>query len=135
MRRLAAIALAAASLAAVPAAGAAPAVAVAFGRTGGNIIPFTVTIAGDGSVHAVGPVKAGLTRLSAAPLASLRKLAASIRFATLPAQTNCPRTLPDIASTFVQVGARTVRVHGTCVPRYTKLWAAVSAAVKLSYSY
>jgi len=134
MRRLAAIALAAALLAAVPAAGAAsPSLAFAFGRTGGNIIPFTVTIARDGSVHAVGPVKAGRASLSAAQLAGLRKLAASVRFATLPAQTNCPGTLPDIASTFVQVGARTARVHDTCLPRYTKLWAAVSAAVKLSY--
>ena len=134
MRRLAAIALAAASLAAVPAAGAAPhASAFAFVRTGGNIIPFTVTIAGDGSVHVQGPVKAGRASLSAAQLTSLRKLAASIRFTTLPAQTNCPRTLPDVAATFIRVGGRTVRVHGTCVPRYAKLWAAVGAAVKLSY--
>lgn len=134
MRCLAAISLAVASLAAVPAAGAAPhAGAFAFGRTGGNIIPFAVTIGANGSVQVQGPVKVGRTRLTAAQLASLRKLAASVRFTTLPAQTNCPRTLPDIAATFVQVGGRMVRVHGSCVPRYAKLWAAVGAAVKLSY--
>lgn len=134
MRLLAAIVLAAASLAAVPAAGAVPhAAAFVFGRSGGNIIPFTVTIAGSGSVHVQGPVKAGRTSLNAAQLKSLQRLAASLRFVTLPAQTNCPGTLPDIATTFVQVGGRTVRVHGTCVPRYAKLWAAVGAAVKLSY--
>ena len=132
MRRLVAIALAAASLGAVPAAAAPQAAAFAFGRSGGSIIPFTVTIAGDGSVHIQGPVTAGRTRISAAQLKSLRQLAARVRFATLPAQTNCPRTLPDIATTFLRVGGRTVRVHGGCVPRYAKLWAAVAAAVKLS---
>jgi hypothetical protein len=134
MRRVAATVLAAASLGAVPVAGAAPnAAAFVFGRTGGNIIPFTVTIAGDGSVRVQGPVKVGRTSLSAAQLASLRKLASSVRFTTLPAQTNCPQTMPDMAATFVRVGGRTVRVHGSCVPRYAKLWAAVGAAVKISY--
>jgi len=53
-------------------------------------------------------------------------------FMTLPKATNCVGTLPDVASTFVRVGARTVRVHGECVPRYARLWRALTAAVKLS---
>ena len=35
--------------------------------------------------------------------------------------------LPDVAATFIRVGARTVRVHGACVARYTKLWNALAA--------
>jgi hypothetical protein len=42
------------------------------------------------------------------------------------------RDAPDIAATFVRIGARTVRVHGICVARYAKLLAAFTQAVKLS---
>ena len=123
-------------LAAVVLAGSAAAASqqagFALGRTGGNIRPFTVTIAADGKVSVSGPVQAGRTRLTQAQVAALVKLAADVRFGTLPKTTNCAGTLPDIASTFVRVGARTVRVHETCIPRYTRLWKALTAAVKLS---
>ena len=104
----------------------------AFGRTGGNIRPFTASIAADGRVSVSGPVQAGRMKLSRAQLAALAKLAADVRFATLPKTTNCAGTLPDVASTFVRVGARTVRVHGECLVRYTRLWKALTGAVKLS---
>ena len=104
----------------------------ALGRTGGNIRPFTVSIAADGRVSVSGPVQAGRTKLTRAQLAALSKIAADVRFTTLPKTTNCTGTLPDVASTFVRVGARTVRVHGECVPRYARVWRALTAAVKLS---
>ena len=123
-------------LAAVVLAGSAAAASqqagFALGRTGGNIRPFTVTIAADGKVSVSGPVQAGRTKLTQAQVAALVKLAADVHFGTLPKTTNCAGTLPDIASTFVRVGARTVRVHGTCIPRYVRLWMALSSAVKLS---
>jgi hypothetical protein len=105
----------------------------ALGRIGGNIRPFTVVIAADGRVSVSGPVQAGRTTLTRAQLAALDKLAADARFTTLPKTTNCAGTLPDVASTFVRVGARTVRVHGACVPRYARLWRALTGAVKLSF--
>jgi hypothetical protein len=104
----------------------------ALGRTGGNIRPFAVAIAPDGRVSVSGPVHAGRTKLTRAQVAALAKIAADVRFITLPRTTNCSGTLPDVASTFVRVGARTVRVHGECVPRYARLWRALVSAVKLS---
>jgi hypothetical protein len=104
----------------------------ALGRTGGNIRPFTVAIAADGSVSVSGPVQVGRMKLTRAQLTALDKIAADARFTALPKTTNCSGTLPDVASTFVRVGARTVRVHGECVPRYARLWRALVSAVKLS---
>jgi hypothetical protein len=106
----------------------------ALGRIGGNIRPFTVAIAADGRVSVSGPVQAERTKLTQAQLAALAKAAADARFTTLPKTTNCAGTLPDVASTFVRVGARTVQVHGECVPRYARVWRALVNAVKLSSS-
>ena len=119
-------------LALVPAAGASTQRGFAFGRLGGSIRPYTVSIASDGRVRVSGPVTAGRMKLTAAQLASLDRAAADARFAALPAMTNCAGTLPDIATTFIRVGAKAVRVHGNCVPRYAKLVTALSRAVKLN---
>jgi hypothetical protein len=105
----------------------------AFGRLGGNIVPFTVTIRNDGRVSASGPIMIGRRRLTALEVANLNGVAATNGFSSLAATTNCSGTLPDIAATFVRVGPRTVRVHGTCIARYQRIWNALSRAVKLSY--
>lgn len=129
MRR--ALFLCAAGLALAPAAAASQQAGFAFGRSGGNIRPYTVTIAADGRVSVSGPVQVGRTRLTPTQLGTLAKLASLIRFATLPKTTDCAGTLPDVAATFVRVGGRTVHVHGGCVPRYTRLWKALGSAVRL----
>jgi hypothetical protein len=103
-----------------------------FGRVGGNIRPYTVSIGSDGRVQISGPVTAGRLKLTAAQLATLDRAVSTARFAALPKVTNCPGTLPDVAATFIRVGARTVRVHGACVVRYTKLYTALTRAVALS---
>jgi hypothetical protein len=130
LRALLALGLVAGSLASV--ATASQQTGFALGRTGGNIRPFTVAIAADGSVSVSGPVQVGRMKLTRAQLTALDKIAADARFTALPKTTNCSGTLPDVASTFVRVGARTVRVHGECVPRYARLWRALVSAVKLS---
>ena len=130
--RSALLVLGLAAVALVPTSAASQQTGFALGRTGGNIRPFTVTIAADGKVSVTGPVQAGRTKLTQPQLATLGKIAADAHFATLPKTTNCAGTLPDVASTFVRVGARTVRMHGDCVARYTRLWKALSSAVKLS---
>jgi hypothetical protein len=104
----------------------------AFGRIGGNIRPFTVSIANTGVVRTSGAVTVGRKKLTSAQLVSLNRIAIVTSFGKLPKATNCTGTLPDVASTFVRVGARTVRVHGNCVPRYTRMWRALSAAVRMS---
>ena len=105
----------------------------AFGRTGGNIEPFTVTIARDGSVTTKGPVHPLRLRLSAPVLAHLTSVATAQHFFTLRRQTVCPGTLPDFAFSFVTVrtasASRTVLVRGDCRPAFTKVYAALSGAV------
>jgi hypothetical protein len=130
MRR--ALLLGVAGLALAPAAAASQQTGFAFGRSGGNIRPYTVAIAADGRVTVSGPARVGRTRLTRTQIGVLAKLASDVRFATLPRTTDCSGTLPDVAATFVRVGGRTVRVHGDCVPRYTRLWKALAGTVKLS---
>lgn len=125
--------LGAAAAATAAAGGSAPSsTGFAFGRFGGNIRPYTVTVAPRGAVTLAGPVTAATRRLEADQLLALRRLAVQVRFGTLPATKRCARTLPDVASTFIRVGARTVRVHGSCLPGYNRLWLALSRAVGLS---
>jgi len=128
--RLVAAAVAALALAAPAAAAGTP---YSFGREGGNIRPFSVTISSSGTVHVVGPVNVGRRKLTSAQLAAIGKVVTSAGFGKLPATTLCPRTLPDIAATFVSVGSKTVRVHGNCLARYAKVWNALTAAVRISY--
>ena len=119
----------AAALVAVQAAQAAtPARGFAFGRVGGNIRPYTVTVAAAGAVTSSGAVTTGRKRLTSVQLASLDRLAAGVHFATLPAATSCPGTLPDVAAQFIRAGARTVRVHGDCVAGFNRLWSALVKA-------
>jgi hypothetical protein len=122
----------AAALAVAAAAAASPG-GYAFGREGGNILPFTVTVAPDGAVTASGPAKVGRARLTPAQLAKIAGARQTARFATLPSSTLCPGTLPDIAGTWIRAGGRTVHVHGTCSQRFTRVWNALAAAVRLSY--
>src|SRR5437868_5157855 len=95
----------------------------AFGRAGGNIMPFTVSIATSGRVTATGAAPEHATMVSKLRLANLNRAVLDARFGTMPAVTNCPGTLPDIASEVIRVGGRTVRVHGGCVVRFNRLWA------------
>jgi len=112
---------------------ASPAGAYSFGRESGNIVPFTVTIAQNGAVRVTGPVKVGRAQLTATQLADLASAVAKARFATLPATTACTGTLPDIAATWVRAGTHRVQVHGSCSSRFTRVWNALAAAVRLSY--
>jgi hypothetical protein len=116
----------------VPAAGASEKRGFAFGRVGGNIRPYTVSITNDGDVRVWGTVQVVRVKLTLAQLAELNRVASVTRFTALALTTKCKGTLPDVAATFIRVAARTVRVHGTCVPRYQRLWKALSSAVKIS---
>jgi len=100
----------------------------AFGRTGGNIMPFTVAISTTGKVTASGAAPAHRRLLTKLQLANLNRVAFEVKFDTLPVVTACPNTLPDVAAQFVRVGNRIVRVHGGCLARFDRLWAALSRA-------
>ena len=128
MGALAALVAVGVALAAASAASASP--RYAFGRAGGNIAPFTVTIAPTGRVAVTGPARVGRTTLTAAQLSALATIVA--RLAGLPARTLCTGSLPDFASQFVTAGGRTVSVRGSCSPRFTRTWNALASAVRLS---
>jgi hypothetical protein len=118
-------------LTAILAPAALSATGYSFGREGGNIRPFTVAVAATGAVRVTGPVTIGRTRLTTTQLAAIARATQAVDFSAR--QVLCPNTLPDVAATFVQVGARRLVVHGNCDLHYTKLWNALTAAVKLSY--
>ena len=118
--------------AAAPAEGNVAPTGFAFGRLGGNIRPYRVTIADSGAVRTSGAVRVKRRMLTSMQLATLNRVATETRFETMPFATSCPHTLPDVASTYVRVGARTVRVHGNCVVRYARMWKALAAAVRVA---
>ncbi len=117
----------------VPAAQAStPPTGFAFGRSGGNIMPFRVVVSNDGKVHVSGAASAKRAMLTSHQLINLNRVATMNMFASLPKATQCKGVLPDVATTFVRVGPTTVRVHGGCLPRYQHVWKALGAAVGLA---
>jgi len=101
----------------------------AFGRSGGNIMPYTVTISATGVVRTVGAAPKHVKLLSKHQLTVLTGIAFAVRFSTIPAVTACPNTLPDVAAQFIRSVGRTVRVHGACIARFNRLWTALNRAV------
>jgi hypothetical protein len=108
---------------------AAPQTGFAFGRTGGNIRPYWVTISTTGTVRASGAAPEHLVRhLTKQQLADLNRAAFETSFSLLPARTACAGTLPDVADQFIRVGPHVVRVHGACVKRFNRFWNALADA-------
>src|SRR5689334_7643695 len=118
-------------VAALAAASSAPArtpPALAFGRSGGNIVPFTVVISATGHVTANGATPR-TQKVPPAALASLRRLAAAAQLSTMRALTLCPQTLPDFAAAWIRIGTHRVAVRGTCRPSFSRLYASLARAV------
>jgi len=109
-----------------------------FGRAGGNIEPYTVTIYDNGTLDSTGPVRLANpdTHLSQARVAALLRYARTQLFWTLPKQRICPASLPDFAAQFVTIQTptktRTVRVRGGCSVRFTRLFRALSSAATVT---
>ncbi len=106
----------------------------AFGRSGGNIVPFKVVIGSDGRVTASGPVKVTAAGPLSLPLRNgLARLARAEGFFTMATSLSCGRVNPDVAGRFVTVTSggktRTVTVRGSCYPAFEELYAVLSAAV------
>jgi len=106
----------------------------AFGRAGGTIAPYRVSIARDGAVTSSGAIrKASLVRrVAPRTLDELLVRARAAAFFAMPKYTSCPKTLPDFAAEFVRVTtsgrSRTVSVRGDCRPAFTRLFNAVRSA-------
>lgn len=109
---------------------AAPQTGFAFGRTGGNILPFRISISAEGVTRATGAAPRHDRKLTKLELATINRVAYETDFLDLPSQKSCAGALPDAATQFIRVGDHTVRVHGSCVPRFNRLWAALSRAIR-----
>ena len=127
---LAAIAAALAACGAASASTSARPLRITFGVTGGNLVSWQVTIEPTGRVHASGvvldPRRGPLSRAKVATLSRL------VRH-ELPGlkSRRCPGTLPDFSSEFIHAAGRTVRVRGSCEPRFHQLWNTLARAVGL----
>ena len=126
MIRAIALAALALGLAACGSSGTPGASQIEFGVAGGNIAPYSVTISPSGDVRVSGTRQASVRHVSTATVASLASLAGRGL-----SSRQCPGVLPDIASRFVRAGGRTIRVHGTCEPRFELLWNRLVRAVGL----
>jgi hypothetical protein len=106
-----------------------------FGRTGGNIAPFSVVIDKDGTISHSGAVRVAHPGTTA-NTAELLRYAQSHGFWTLPGQTACFSSLPDVASLYVTIhtAARThrVAVRGQCSPRFSRIYSRLAAAATVS---
>ena len=110
-----------------------------FGRSGGNIEPFSVQIQSDGMIDHTGPVRFSKpgTRLSQARLAALLRYARTQHFWSLPPRTFCRDSLPDFASLYVTIisagNTRTVSVRGGCKPRFSRIYHALASAATATF--
>lgn len=129
MRRLLALAVLLSALAACGASAArtgATGKGIAFGVGGGNMLPFRVAIGPGGDVHAHGR-RVARRHLSRA---TVRRLERDVQRAHLRSR-RCPGVLPDVGAGFIRVGSRRTTVHGTCEPRFTRVWNELARAVGL----
>jgi len=112
----------------------------AFGRTSGNIEPYTVNIGSTGKISAVGPItlRNEDKRLATTALTRLLGLAVKERFFALPRRVTCAGSLPDFASMFVTVSTatrtRTVVVRGSCSARFEAVLSALQTAAGVPVS-
>jgi hypothetical protein len=124
VRRLSLLAALAFGLAACGGSGASSGtIKITFGRSGGTMVPNSVTIAPGGAVTTTGSSGA-ITRLTSAEDA---KLSGSVRtaFPGLKSE-QCAGTFPDESAMFITALGKTVTVRGSCEPGFTKLWNALA---------
>ena len=105
---------------------------IEFGLGGGNIVPWQVTIEPTGRIRSTGLVRPRRRRLSQAKVASLTRLVRHA-FASGVRSGLCAGVNPDVGSDFIRAAGRTVRVHGNCEPRFTRLWDTLARAVGLRF--
>lgn len=96
------------------------------------MVPYQVTIEPTGRIRASGPLRPTRRRLSHAKVLSLSRLVRADFGAGLKSRL-CPGTNPDVGSDFIQAYGRTVRVHGSCEPRFHRLWSTLAQAVGLRF--
>jgi len=106
---------------------------IEFGVGGGNMVPFQVTIEPTGRVRSTIAARFIRPERHRLPQATVASLSALVRhaFASGVRSRQCGATNPDVGSDFIRAAGHTVTVHGSCEPRFTKLWDALARAVRL----
>ena len=94
------------------------------------MVPWQVTIEPTGRVHGSGAMQPTRHRLTHATVVSLTRLVREDFAAGLKSRL-CAGTNPDIGSDFIRAFGRTVTVHGSCEPRFQRLWNTLARAVGL----
>jgi hypothetical protein len=136
VRRIVALSAAAAALVGCGSSAAstsAKPIRITFGKAGGTIVPYQVTIEPTGRVRSTDVMEPIRRRLSPAKVASLSRLVRHA-FASGLASRLCAGVNPDVGSDFIRAMGRLVRVHGNCEPRFTRLWDTLAQAVGLRVS-
>ena len=114
-------------------------VTIAFGQELGNIRPFRVTIAGNGTIQLNGPIHLSGAQhaVSKDALAGLVRLAVAEGFRSLPSFTQCPGVLPDIAARYVNIRTSAWKhrasVRGNCLENMNQLFAVLMDSTHASY--
>lgn len=112
---------------------------IGFGISGGNILPWSITIDGTGSVANAGWIKPHNTKFAdpTNTLNGLFTLANAGNFFAMPAFTNCTGTLPDVAGRYITMtsssGSHKVTVHGMCVQAFNQLYGALENATDIQH--
>ena len=104
---------------------------IVFGVVGGNLAAYQVTIEPTGRIRS-SQVRTKYHVLSRAKVVSLSRLVRA-SFASGLKSRICPGTNPDFGSKFIQAYGRTVRVRGSCEPRFHRLWDTLAQAVGLRF--
>jgi hypothetical protein len=111
------------------AVGAAATALFVFGRTGGNILPETITITRAGWVEVDRKPTGRILRPVA--VQGLEALARKERFGTLAPTIPCTGVLPDVATGFIIYRRHEVKEHGGCNRRFTTLYNALWRAAEV----
>ena len=111
---------------------------ISFGRGGGNIRPFQVDIAPDGTIVYTGTAPlSGAYAISWQAVQGLVRLAGAVNFWTMPAKLAGANVLPDIATLSIGIrqgcsnAVKTVHAHGSPSLDFTELFDALMAAAGL----
>jgi hypothetical protein len=131
MRQVPLIAILVLGLAACGGSGASKsALKITIGRSGGTLMPFSLTVASDGSVTSTGTVRGSLSPLTSAEHAKLSGLVRTGLPSLESAQ--CSGTFPDESAYFITALGKTITVRGTCKPDFTELWSTLAEALNPS---
>jgi hypothetical protein len=114
-------------------------VTIVFGQEMGNIRPFSVTIAPNGTVTSNGPIRltGNAAAVSRDAVTGLVVLAKAEGFRTLPSFTACPGALPDLATRYINIKTHAwhhrASARGSCLDSLNQLFAVLMSATHASF--